>query len=148
MGRAPRNLHIRPLRASDYDNVIGLLAASKMNPHTRGRESRTAFRRQLTVHRTTYLGAFVGDRLVGCVFGTHDSRKGWINRLAVDPKWRRRGIASRLVGECERRLRDRGMDMFAALIESDNRASATLFRRLGYDVTKLYYARKKRRRSV
>ena len=119
-----------------------------MNPHIRGRDSPTSFRRQLAAHPTTYLGAFEEDRLVGCVFGTHDSRKAWINRLAVDPDHRRQGVASRLVTEAERGLRRQGMNMFAALIDADNRASVALFRTLGYDVTELHYARKKRHPGV
>ncbi|TLZ49580.1 MAG: GNAT family N-acetyltransferase [Methanobacteriota archaeon] len=148
MAPASPRIRIRALRVGDYERVIALLAGTKMNPHTRGRESPTAFRRQLAAFPTTYLGAFDGDRLVGCVFGTHDLRKAWINRLAVDPGYRRRGVARRLVAECEGRLRRQGMEIFGALIESDNRASASLFRSLGYDVSKLYYARKKRRPSV
>lgn len=145
MARASRSIRIRPLCPSDYGGVIALLAASSMNPHTRGRDSPAAFRRQLAAHPTTYLGAFAGDDLVGCVFGTHDSRKAWINRLAVHPEHRREGIATRLVGECERRLRRQGMAMFAALIDVDNRGSVALFRALGYEVGKIWYARKKRR---
>jgi len=38
--------------------------------------------------------------------------------------------------------------MFAALIDLPNRQSAALFRSLGYDVGKLWYARKKRRPGV
>lgn len=148
MGRASRRVQVRPLRRSDYAAVIDLLAVAKMNPHARGRDSPKAFRRQLAAHPTTYLGAFDGDRIVGCVFGTHDARKAWINRLTVDPGYRRQGIASRLVRECERRLRREGMDMFAALIDRDNRASVALFRSLGYDVWKLCYARKKRHPEV
>jgi ribosomal protein S18 acetylase RimI-like enzyme len=148
LARASRKIRIRPLRLTDHKAVIRLLAVAKMNPHTRGRDGLAAFRRQLAAHPTTYLGAFAGGELVGCVFGTHDARKAWINRLAVHPDYRRQGVASRLVKEAERRLRRQGMDMFSALIDADNRASASLFRSLGYDVTKLYYARKKRRPGV
>lgn len=148
MARASRSIRIRPLRLSDHEAVVGLLAACKMSPHTRGRDSPAAYRRQLAAHPTTYLGAFIGDRLVGCVFGTHDARKAWINRLAVDPQYRRQGIASRLVRECERRLRLQGMEMFAALIDEGNRPSVALFRSLGYDVGKLHYARKKRNPEI
>ena len=148
MARGSPRVRIRPLRVRDHAAVIGLLAACRMNPHVRGRDSPAAFRRQLAAHPTTYLGAFDGDRLVGCVFGTHDARKAWINRLAVDPAYRRRGIATRLVKECERHLRRQGMEMFAALIDLPNRQSAALFRSLGYDVGKLWYARKKRRPGV
>lgn len=145
---ASRKITIRPLRVRDYEAVIRLLAATEMDPHVRGRDSPTAFRRQLAAHPTTYLGAFDRDRLVGCVFGTHDVRKGWINRLAVDAAYRRRGIATRLVRECERGLRDQGLEMFAALIDFRNLKSAALFDSLGYKVGKLWYARKKRRTGV
>jgi len=148
LGRASPSVRIRPLGLDDHAAVVRLLAACKMNPHTRGRDSPAAFRRQLAAHPTTYLGAFDGDRLVGCVFGTHDARKAWINRLAVDPQYRRQGIASRLVTECERRLRCQGMEMFAALIDLPNRGSVALFRSHGYDVGRLWYARKERRPGV
>ena len=148
MARGSRSARIRPLRPADHDAVIALLAACGMNPHTRGRDGPSAFGRQLAAHPTTYLGAFDGDRLVGCVFGTHDSRKAWINRLAVDPEYRRQGTASRLVREAERGLRRQGMEMFAALIDLPNRQSVALFRSLGYDLGKLWYARKKRRPGV
>ena len=72
-------------------------------------------------------------------------RKAWVNRLAVHPEYRRHGIAIWLVRECERRFRRQGMEMFVALIDSNNRASVALFRSLGYEVAKLHYARKKSR---
>ena len=148
MARASRRIRYRPLRLTDYEAVIGLLAACDMNPHTRGRESPTAFARQRKAHPTTYLGAFEGDLLVGCVFGTHDARKAFVNRLAVRPGYRRRGIATRLVRECEKGLRRQGMEMFCAMIETENRASRRLFERLGYEVWTLWYARRKRHRDV
>jgi ribosomal protein S18 acetylase RimI-like enzyme len=76
--------------------------------------------------------AEVEGRLVGVVLGTHDGRKGWINRLAVAPAYRRRGIAGLLVGELETRLEALGLEIVAALIESENRASLEFFRAIGY----------------
>lgn len=114
----------------------------------KGRDRRAAFVRQLGSSRTTYLGAFDGGRLIGVVLGTHDTRKGWINRLAVHPDYRRRGVAGRLVRSCERALRALGIEMFAALIDADNKASARLFRSLGYDTMPMIYARKKSREDV
>lgn len=95
-----------------------------------------------------YLGAFDGDRLIGTIFGTHDTRKGWINRLAVHPDFRRRGIASRLVRTAERELRKEGLEMFAALIESGNRASEAMFRDAGYEILTIRYARRKLHRDA
>ena len=52
-----------------------------------------------------FIGAFADGKLVGIVVATHDGRKGWINRLAVHPDYRRRGIAKKLIEEAEEYLR-------------------------------------------
>ncbi|HEX9286140.1 MAG TPA: GNAT family N-acetyltransferase [Thermoanaerobaculia bacterium] len=141
-------IRIRPLRLRDYDDMVSVFRSCGLDPKIRGRDSRPAIARQLRFNRGLYLGAFDGDRLVGTVLGTHDSRKGWINRLAVHPAFRRRGLARRLVRACERALRARRMEMFCALIEPDNAASKAVFRSLGYRVDRLAYARRKLRDDV
>ena len=141
-------IRVRPLRLADYEAMIELFRVCGLNPRTRGRDSRKAIARQLRATRGLYLGAFDGDALVGTVLATHDVRKGWINRLAVRPAYRRQGIAARLVRLCERRLRAMGIEMFAALVEPGNEASEAVFQDLGYEVTRLTYARKKLRPEV
>jgi len=141
-------VQIRPLRRSDYDSMIALFRICGLNPKTRGRDSRPSFSEQLRRNRDSYLGAFDGDRLVATVLGTSDTRKAWINRLAVHPDYRRRSIAARLVRACERVLRKQGLQMFAALIEPENQASEAFFRSLGYEILPILYARKKLRESV
>ncbi len=73
-----------------------------------------------------------GERIVGVALGTHDGRKGWINRLAVQPDHRRQGIAAALVTACDTAIRGHGIGIVAALVESDNTASAAFFEALGY----------------
>lgn len=139
---------IRRLRLRDYDAILHVLDASGLKPRVRGRDSRRAIARQLRMNRTMYLGAFDGPELVGTVLGTHDTRKGWINRLAVLPEYRHRGIATRLVRACERALRKKGFEMYAALIEPENIASRSLFTKLGYETSDVLYLRWKRRGDV
>ena len=141
-------IRIRPLHLSDYEAMADLFRICGIGPQSRGRDSRAAIARQLRSKRNWYLGAFDGDRLVGTVLGTHDTRKGWIKRLAVHPDHRRRGIASRLVRECERGLRKEGIQMFAAIIEKGNRPSERVFRRLGYRLGPVTYARRKLRPGI
>jgi len=142
------SIRIRCLRLADYPSVIELLDLVGLHPRVRGRESRTAFAKQLRSNRTLYLGAFEGGRLVGTVLGTHDTRKGWINRLSVHPDYRRRGIARRLVRACERGFRSLGIGVFAALIEPENEGSLDFFRKLGYQDTDIVYVRRKIRDDV
>jgi ribosomal protein S18 acetylase RimI-like enzyme len=79
-----------------------------------------------------FIGAFAGDVLVGAVVASHDRRRGWINRLAVDPAHRHRGIGRQLIAAAESTLRARGLTVIAALIEQDNAPSRALFAEMGY----------------
>jgi len=139
---------IRPLRPSDYEAMIRLFDVCGLSPRIHGRDRRPALVYQLRSNRTLYLGAFDKDRLVGTALGTHDTRKAWVNRLAVHPDYRRRGIAARLVRACEKEFRRQGFRIFAALVDGDNVASQELFTKLGYATTDIRYYRKKLREDI
>lgn len=139
---------IRPLRLADYEAIIAVFRVCGLNPRTRGRDSRKAMAAQLRARSNVYLGAFDRGRLVGTVFGTHDTRKGWINRLAVLPVYRRRGVAQKLIHAAERGLHDRGIRIYAALIDRENVPSRTLFTRLGYTTQDILYYRRKLRKDI
>ena len=53
--------------------------------------------------------ALDGDAIVGTIVAGWDGWRGALYRLAVEPSYRRRGIATRLVGEAEGWLRDQGV---------------------------------------
>jgi ribosomal protein S18 acetylase RimI-like enzyme len=110
----------------------------------KGREHPDTLRHELETYPDNYIGAFAGPRLVGVVVATWDGRRGWINRLAVHPELRRRGLAQRLIGAAEQELRGRGALVLGVLIEPDNEASLELFRRVGYEDTPAALYRSKR----
>ncbi len=126
------DIRIRDIRLEDYDVLIALWEEADLPYKPRGRDSREAFARQLEQKSSMYLVAEVDGRIVGSVLGTHDGRKGWINRLAVLPAYRRRGIARRLVEGVEQRLEAQGIEIVAALIEDWNEISMRTFEHLGY----------------
>jgi ribosomal protein S18 acetylase RimI-like enzyme len=130
----PEHLHqIRPLTIDDYDRLLALWQRAGLRSlRLDGRDSRSALERQLASGVETVLGLEIDDRLVGAVIATHDSRKGWINRLVVDPAYRRRGYGSNLVEAAEALLHTQGMHVIAALVEHDNPDSLALFRKAGY----------------
>jgi len=124
---------IRQLGLDDYDELLALWQRAGLHSlRPRGRDSRASLARQLASGVQTILGAEVDGQLVGAVVVTHDSRKGWINRLAVDPDHRRRGHGARLIAAAEKALREQGIPVIAALVESGNIASLALFQKTGY----------------
>jgi ribosomal protein S18 acetylase RimI-like enzyme len=140
-------LRIEAFRIEDYDRVMALWAAGVLPLKPRGRDSRENIARQIELPNVRFLVGRVepGGRLIGTVLATHDGRKGWINRLAVDASMRRRGIGAELVRAAEAWLEAEGMDILACLIESDNPVSMQVFETLGYTKHEdiIYFAKRK-----
>jgi ribosomal protein S18 acetylase RimI-like enzyme len=137
------------LTAEDYDAVRALWEQAGLPIRPVGRDSREQFAAQLASGLQTVIGARDGDRLAGVVLTTHDGRKGWINRLAVHPDYRRQGLGRRLISEAERVLHAQGLEIIAALIEHENTASLTLFQQAGYiEYPDIHYVTKRERHDV
>ena len=134
---------LRHLTVDDYDAILALWQHAGLDTiRPQGRDSREAFADQLARGQVV-LGLEDTDRLVACVVITDDTRKGWINRLAVDPDYRRQDLAAQLIVEAEQALREKGIHVFAALIEHENVASLTLFQREGYKTHNVVYVSKR-----
>jgi len=132
------SIAVRILTAADYDAVRAVWEAAGLHIRPVGRDSREEFAAQIASGCQIAIGLEApGEngqtRLVGVALATTDSRRGWINRVAVHPEYRRRGLGLRLIGECERVLRDeRGLHVLAAHVEAWNEASIALFEKAGY----------------
>ena len=57
-----------------------------------------------------------------------------LNSLAVDPRYRGRGIGSGLIEEVSRQARDEGFDRLTLHVWADNRPARRLYRRAGFTV--------------
>jgi N-acetylglutamate synthase len=140
-------IEIGRFRPEDYDRVMELWAAGGLPLKPRGRDSRQSIARQVGLPNVCFLVARAGEggRIVGTVLATHDGRKGWINRLAVDESLRRQGIGARLVAAAEDWLGAEGLDILACLIEEDNAVSMAVFETLGYKKHPeiIYFAKRK-----
>jgi len=127
------NVTIRRLGLDDYDELLALWRRSGLHSlRLQGRDSPASIARQLASGVQTILGLEVDSQLVGTVLVTHDSRKGWLNRLAVDPDHRRKDHAARLIAAAEELLHEQGIHIIAALVEHDNAPSLALFQKAGY----------------
>lgn len=127
-----RPFAVQELDISSYDDIISVWKQCGLPLKPMGRDSRESIDEQIRSGRCRFIGANLDDKLVGIVLATHDGRKGWINRLAVLPYHRTKGIARMLVSSAEKWLKDQGIGIFACLIEGYNSTSFEVFERLGY----------------
>lgn len=119
----------RHLTIDNYGAIIRLWEqAGLQSMRLEGRDSRDGLAAQLAAGQKV-IGLEDGGQLIGTVVVTHDTGKGWINRLAIHPDYRRREHAAKLIEAAEQELRAAGLQIFAVLIEADNSASRELFAR-------------------
>jgi ribosomal-protein-alanine N-acetyltransferase len=85
----------------------------------------------LTFPQTVRLKALVDGRVVGYIIGDRRRFKGqgWIASIGVHPDYRRRGIARRLLAECEERM---AMPRVRLTLRRSNQAALRLYEGLGY----------------
>lgn len=125
-------LLIRPLQEEELAALPDLWIASGLTHKPKGRDKIKNLTKQYYSGSAEFFGAFVEGRLVGSVIATDDSRRGWINRLAVHPDYRGREIARALIHSAEEHFRGLGIKVLDALIDADNAPSRRLFTSEGY----------------
>jgi len=135
---------VRKLNIHDYDQLIGLWDRCGLPYRPKGRDSRELINLEMQRSETFFIGLFDSEKLIGFVLGTSDGRKGWINRLAIDPAYQRQGLGSFLIDECEKYLKDLGLKVIACLIEESNQASRAAFDKAGYELHNdiLYFSKR------
>ena len=137
-------MELTQLTPADYVRMVELWQRAGLPFRSGGRDSQDAFAQQLASGVQIVLAYQEGDELIGVLVVTHDSRKGWINRLAVDPSWQHQGIGLRLIRAAEEYLHKQGIQVIAILIHRDNERSIATFRQAGYNLEPdvLYFSKR------
>lgn len=87
---------------------------------------------ELTNELSCWVVAVDGERLAGYVGS--QSVLGWADmmNLAVDPAYRRRGVAQQLVAELERRLKEQKVTCLTLEVRASNAPAISLYGKLGF----------------
>jgi ribosomal protein S18 acetylase RimI-like enzyme len=128
----PDRMQIRPFRPADEAAVIALWRSCELlrpqnDPHQ-------DIRRKRAVGAELFLVGEIDGRLVASVMAGYEGHRGWLNYLAVDPTFRRRGLGRSLVAEAERRLAELGCPKVNLQVRSPNAGAIEFYRRIGYAV--------------
>jgi len=127
----PDEITLRDCHPDDVSDVLQLWAHSGAVPGST--DSLVALRTRLLRDRELFLLAVNGGRIIGAIIGGWDGWRGNLYRLVVHPEYRRRGVATQLVAEIERRLRAMGARRVYALALDEEPGALALWRRAGYE---------------
>ena len=123
-------LSFREMTQDDYPAMIDLM---RRTPGVSVRDADTPEGLARFLERNPGL-SFVAEqdgRLVGCLMGGHDGRRGHLHHLAVNAGCRRRGVASALVERCLAALERQGIHKTHIDVYRDNAAGNGFWERAG-----------------
>ncbi len=136
-------MEIRTLDIDDYHRLLYLWDICGLPYKPKGRDTRKRIEKEIERHPEYWKAVYELGDLVGVIVGTDDGRKGWINRLAVLPGYRDKGLGTKLLGCMEEEFYNKGIKIIGALIEGDNPESMRFFEKRGYiDHDIRYYSKR------
>lgn len=146
MPALPRGLEVRPVGEGDLPRVWDAMMEAFRDHFGAHDASEAAYRRWVgdpSFDRHLLVIAFDGDEVAGGVAGLIDEaenesrgyRRGWTDPVFTRRAWRRRGLASALLGRALVRLRERGMTSAQLDVDTENaNAALALYERHGFVV--------------
>jgi [ribosomal protein S18]-alanine N-acetyltransferase len=125
---------LTPIRDARPGDIAALLALEAVCYPPAEAFTREVYAHALGGARAVNLAAEEAGAIVAFVGAFHHKRwrLGHVYTLNVDPQARRRGLASALMIECERRLAELGMRRVALEVNVENAAGIALYEKLGY----------------
>ena len=121
---------IRPFQPSDEAAVVQLW--KECNLVVPWNDPLRDIRRKLRVQPALFLVGFVSGALAATVMAGYEGHRGWLNYLAVAPRFRRQGLGRKLVAESEARLRQMGCPKINIQIRAGNTAVIEFYNRIGF----------------
>lgn len=87
----------RLMQKSDYESVYSLWMKCKNMGFNNVDDSEKGISKYLERNSKTCFVCVRNEKVVGVILSGHDGRRGFIHHLAVDPDFRRQGIATELL---------------------------------------------------
>ncbi|MGC2373099.1 MAG: GNAT family N-acetyltransferase [Solirubrobacteraceae bacterium] len=122
---------IRSAIEEDIQSVLDLWAAAGSPPSVT--DSRDGLTGLLSADPQALLIAELNGVLTGSLIAAWDGWRGSFYRLAVSSEHRRKGLATMLLREGERRLRERGAVRLTAIVAEDDPTAMSFWRATGYE---------------
>ena len=123
-------MEIRSFAVEDEKAVIELwqkcnLVRSWNNPES-------DIKRKLKVNPELFLIGILDGKIVATAMGGYEGHRGWVNYLAVDPAYQKKGFGRQLMAEIEKRLLALDCPKINLQVRSGNTSALEFYSRIGY----------------
>ena len=126
------NLTIRQYHPEDEGDVISLWSECNLIvPHN---NPKCDIQRKLKVNPEWFLVGEIEGRIIGTCMAGYEGHRGWINYLAISPAYQRCGLASRIMKEAERLLRNAGCPKINLQVRASNADVIEFYKSIGFNI--------------
>jgi ribosomal protein S18 acetylase RimI-like enzyme len=123
-------MEVRAFEAQDEEAVVALWKrCGLVRPQN---DPRKDIRRKLAVRPDLFLVGVTDGHVVATVMAGFEGHRGWLNYLAVDPPYQRRGLGRELVRVAEAMLIKSGCPKVNLQVRTSNRDAIEFYRHIGY----------------
>jgi ribosomal protein S18 acetylase RimI-like enzyme len=88
--------------------------------------------RKLKVNPELFLVGVIGNRVVATVMGGYEGHRGWVNYLAVEPAYQKKGFGRQLMSEIEKKLQAMECPKLNLQVRVDNHEALVFYEKIGY----------------
>ena len=123
-------MKIRPFTIEDEKAVIELwqkcdLVRSWNNP-------RADIVRKLKVNPELFVVGVLDGKIIAAAMGGYEGHRGWVNYLAIDPSYQRKGFGRQIMQDIEKRLLALGCPKINLQVRNGNTSALEFYNRIGY----------------
>jgi ribosomal protein S18 acetylase RimI-like enzyme len=93
--------------------------------------------RKMKVNPELFLVGLVDGMVIASAMGGYEGHRGWVNYLAVEPEYRRQGLAKLMMEAIEERLINMGCPKINVQVRSDNTDALQFYDKIGYNTEEI-----------
>lgn len=123
---------IRKMSIEDYEAVYKLWLSCKGMGLNDIDDSKEGINRYLSRNPNTCFVAICDKMIVGVILSGHDGRRGFIHHTAVNPDYRKMGIASSLLDNALVALKNEGINKVALVVFERNKVGNDFWQKQGF----------------
>ncbi len=125
-----KKMIVRPYSSKDEKEVIELWHKCELtrpwnNP-------RLDIERKIKVNPELFIVGTLENRVIATAMGGYEGHRGWVNYLAVDPAYQRKGFGRQIMEEIEIRLRGIGCPKINLQVRVGNISALEFYSRIGF----------------
>ena len=125
-----QKVNIRTYKDSDKEEVVGLW--EQCNLVVPWNHPETDINIKMNFQPELFLVGEVGGRIIATVMAGFEGHRGWINYLAVLPKFQKQGVGRTMMQKAEQRLRDLGCPKINLQVRSSNKDVIAFYKSVGF----------------